>query len=743
MALDKLAIAYLSQEDGLVLPISTKNYLCCMKKISMFDITDNTLTATFTDVRRFGEARPQDLKHFECVAFRGVQLGTNQLNIAKETQHLPQLDVEDAVESTGEFLAIFHNNRFPNQYLVMTDPWGFQPLFFSDPSPAGFSVSTDPSELGYLLNSPSGEPVVDWPAFYLQIGTENSWASTLNTDRTVRSGVRVLRPFEFLYIEDGSVSQVSLRDLLNLERMSYEQLIERGVSNAKAQLKTLIEQGDFEDYRINLSGGKDSRILMALLSAAGVAERFSVRSVNPRTWSSAAARPGLEKDLQIADTIRRRYGMDWFIEAPVTELALDPFEALESWMSYEAGMNFRMPLRQNLRVLPTQIAELRGASGEAFRYFWSHYLSLTPGWQKLQQTTEAFDSDADVMFESLYNSFPVGKSIYREAQKAYSSNLKSMNRPTFSEAVDKHFTLYRNRAHFGTTLRFAREGATPFFLLNQLEFVIAGEKLPSQLRVKGGVFFDIIERLDPQLNDLEFDSKQWDPEIRRRTHRNKIEWGRISTSTELESFYATQGSLAKTTGRSNWNPVFSERSFVANETKDVLRELASLPGAKEVLTHRTITNLINRTYTNPVAGSHNLAKLHNLRRAVLGTKPRSVLRFGVSATQATHDLRYQEPGWSNAFRPSVETILFRVAVNRANSHELEARILLDRTNTFDLEFAFYLKQGNQVVGRVPYSSDRNAIFKIPESSQQYIVQGFVRRNRPEPEVFSLYSSPVS
>lgn len=713
------------------------------KKVSVFEINDSSLTATFADVRRFGNAHLSDSKHWECVAFRGVLLGVNELHIATETEQPTQLSLLEAIESTGEFLAIFRNTESPNRYVAMSDPWGFQPLFFTEPSAAGFSISTDASELGYLLNHSQKDPEVDWSSFYLQIGTENSWSSTLNSDQTVRSDIRVLRPFEILYIEDDTVSQINLIDFLRLQDRSYDQLIERGLTKAKSQLMTLLRDGQFEDYRINLSGGKDSRLLMALLSATGAAENFSVRTVNPQTWASAAARPGLERDLQIADTIRRRYGMSWFKEAPVTELQLDPFDALDSWLSYEAGINFRMPLRQTLRLLPTQIAELRGASGEAFRYFWSHYLALTPGWSKLQHRTETFESDANATFESLFNSLPVDPTIYTEAQNAFISNLRSMNRPTLSEAVDKHFTLYRNRAHFGTTLRFSREGATPFFLLNQLEFVIAGEKLPSIDRKKGAVFFDIIENLDPRLNDLEFDSNQWDPKIRQRSNRKMTNWGKLSTAAELESFYALQDATKKTMRRSNWTTVYSERSFVANETKDVIRELISLRGADKVLTKQTVISLINRTYTNPVAGSHNLAKLHNLRRTVLGSKPQSVLRFGSNTTQADQVLLHHEPEWSSAFRPNVETILFRVDVKRKDSNRLQARILLDRTNTFDVEFAFYLKQGDKIVERIPYSSNTTATFAVPESPQKYLVQGFVRRISPAPEVFSLYSAPTS
>ena len=69
--------------------------------------------------------------------------------------------------------------------------------------------------------------------------------------------------------------------------------------------------------------------MMAMLVGAGVQNKFEVRSVNPRTWGVKSARAGLEKDLLLADTIRRRYRMRWAEEPEFDTFMATPFEPIE------------------------------------------------------------------------------------------------------------------------------------------------------------------------------------------------------------------------------------------------------------------------------------------------------------------------------------------------------------------------------------------------------------------------------
>lgn len=685
-----------------------------------------------------------NLDDYECVTFRGVQLSETSLHVASEPQPVPELTIDEAVKSTGEFVAVFKNRNIENDYVVLTDPWGFQKLFANTPSRNyGFTVSTDPGAIGWQYRQYGLTPAVDWATLYIQLGTEHSWSSTFNTDSTALQGIQNLRPFEILHIDGDRASLVDLRQLTLHEGLSYESLIEKGVQRATKQLEVLTKSLNYAEKRINLSGGKDSRLLVALLTATGATDQYSVRTVNPRSWASAAARPGLERDLQVADTIRRRYGMRWYEDPKVTEFQLSPIENLENWLSFEAGVNFRMPIRRKLRILPNQIAELRGASGEAFRHHWSYYLPRMPHWADLKLTSDAFTNDASIMFDAFYSNTATSRDIHEAAWNKFLDNLLSMNRDTFSEAVDRHFTLFRNRAHFGTTLRFSQEGATPYFLLNQVELVAAGEMLAPEDRHAGAVFFDILETLNPELNDLEFDSNQWSKRVRARTQRATTDWGPITSKDQLDSFYKLQEPKKAANPRKQWSPVFNESNFVANETKEVLAELSELDDADEFFTPRFNTCLLNRSSANPVAGSHNLAKLHSLRRSVVGSKPDIELTFPPLGCDSPDSFRIIEPLWLQPFRPEIQTVQFRVAVKRLNPDKVEAKILLDQTNSYDLEFAFYLKVGSDVLQRCDYGPETRTILDAPQNGNSYRVQGFVKRTRPLATIFPHYSAPFN
>ena len=127
----------------------------------------------------------------------------------------------------------------------------------------------------------------------------------------------------------------------------------------------------------------------------------------------------------------------------------------------------------------------------------------------------------------------------------------------------------------------------------------------------------------------------------------------------------------------------------------------------------------------------------------MGSKPDIELTFPPLGCDSPDSFRIIEPLWLQPFRPEIQTVQFRVAVKRLNPDKVEAKILLDQTNSYDLEFAFYLKVGSDVLQRCDYGPETRTILDAPQNGNSYRVQGFVKRTRPLATIFPHYSAPFN
>ncbi len=690
-----------------------------------------------------------NLGDLTCVAFYGVLLSGRRFAANLTATPMPDLSFEEALQANGEWIAIFQGRRLKSDYVVLTDAFGFQPLFYSSFRVKGdpwLTVGSSARGVAFERRAHGAQFNADWAQIACTLATNDAWANTLVSDRTPELSTRVMRPFQMLVVSEGQAAVVERAGIADLRQLDYEALLDRGIQDAGAQLKTL-GKTEFPTRRINLSGGKDSRIMMALLRAANVEKEFQVRSVNPRKWPAVEARAGLERDLLLADTMRRRYGMEWAIESGYTADVLGPFEPLDAWQNLSGSINYRFRLNRTRRVRNELVAELRGASGETFREFWSYYWRRLSGFDEIGGTASDFERDAGILFESIYETDLVDPSMTEDMFEHFLYSLRSTGGEDVLDAGDRHFTLYRNRAHFGTTKRFAEEGAVPFFPLNQTAFVLAGELTDPIDRRNGAIFFDIIERLAPELNDLPFDSNQWSEEIRsRRTSGSRYNWDVTASMDDLPDYFeneertAVSVGAAETAGSKAHRIITDTKPYVLAQTRAVVDELLTLEGASHVLTPKHVASLMSLPERNLGFAQTQLGKLVSIRDMVVGAKATVRLRAGAAdgSTASAGALTLAGASVPPHFRRDLSTLLFRTAIRR-EGQQVIAETLVDHSEGHDLEFAFYLRTEGAVIEQRGYTAERVAHFIVPESDRDLHVQAFVRYARRPGQVFILQS----
>lgn len=713
------------------------------------------VVAGVNEVREVSDLGPLTTESMACVAFYGVLLSDRRLAISLDGTPEDGLTVDEAMDANGEWLAIFRSSDDPTQLLVLTDAFGFQSLFHSlvDGEIPQLVLGTSARAVAFRRNSAGQGFSPDWPQILGNLATTDPWASTISSDRTSDVSTRVMKPFQMLIIRDGVATIGPRTDFVRDPEADYSTLISRGIANAVGQLRTLAKS-PFASRRINLSGGKDSRLMFALLHAAESTADFDVRTLDPAAWSAPAARDGLTQDLLIADALRRRYGMSWWQDQGFRTETVDPLEPLESWQRFNSSLNYRYRLIRSWTARDGMVAELRGASGETYREYWSYYWKRHSRFAEVSGTPDTFAEDARVLFEEIYSLDLIPDDLVEQTFEHFLDSLRGTGKSDILDAGDRHFSLYRNRAHFGTTFQFALDGTLPIFPLNQVAFVRAGDLLAPQTRRDGAVFFDVIEAIAPELNDLPFDSKQWNERIRARRdpsaqHVEGSTWT-VPESTDSLIEFAENEALsrdARATARErqdHHHTYTDAKPFALSQTREILDEILTIDDAAHALNPQLRSRLMSLPEENIGLAQTQLGKLASIRDLVIGEVPGRTMFFGPDPD--VHALKLAQLGRATipappSFRRDLSTLLFRVSVAR-DDDELTAEILVDHSEGHDLEYAFYLRSGSQTISRREYGPDRHAAFRQPADGRTYSIQAFARYSRQPDQVFILRSREI-
>lgn len=695
-----------------------------------------------SSVQRSSDAPALDEGAMTCIALYGVMLTPRRVLTSMDGSAQPSLTFDEAVDANGEWLAVFQHRDHPDDIVVLTDAFAFQTLFHATvdgEDGARLVLGSSAAGVAYRRNIAGQAMDPDWPVIVSLLSTYDPWSSTLSSDRTSDRAVGTMRPFEMMRIRGGRATIVPRADWSRAQGKGYEELIAAGVKTAVAQLRTLVRE-PFASRRINLSGGKDSRMMFALMNAAQVTDGFDVRSVNPRTWHSPAGRPGLEKDLLIADALRQHYGMSWWKETSTVIEPADPFETLEAWQAFHSSRNFRFRLLRDWTTRPGTVAELRGASGETFREYWSYYWKRHARFPEVLGTPESYRDDARVLFESIYPVSLFPADLVDAAFEHFLESLEGTGKDDILDAGDRHFSLYRNRAHFGTTMQFAQEGTLPFFPLNQTAFVLAGDLLDPAERRRGAVFFDIIDSISPELNDLPFDAKQWDDSVRARRAPGvePTAWHLAENIDELTEFFANEELSAQI--RKGSKPplkrhhIYTDpKPFAAAAIAEHIAELRTLHGADEAVTDDLVAFLVDLPESNAGHAQTQLGKLASIRDLVVGRRPGRaiVLDPSARASGGVDLFRRRSTPVPSTFRRVGSHVLFRVQFD-ASETGLRAQALVDHSEGHDLEFSFSLHTRSVEITRTAFSAERDVTFDRPSAQGPFHVVAEARyRRSPE------------
>lgn len=707
-------------------------------------VSPGQFSAVFTDA---GEVtgRPPDVhpSEFVCTEFTGAMVTPRRHEISALSRPAPDFTLDEADEAGGEWMGVFTSHTSPRTFVVRADPLGYQAVFYRiDPRTDGRTdvyIASSAPTLTDTLTQHRRAVDLDWLHLLPNLMSQHAWTHTAHSPRTFGRDVWLLQPGDQLVI---SPNGVGIQPHSPFSRKGdYDELLDRGIRRAAGQILQAARIGAGH-HNIYLSGGKDSRMVLALMAAAGITDRFTVRSHNPLTWPNPAGRPTLEKDLVIADVLRRRFGMSW---APSRESVVVPtsfHDGLDGWMSFRSNRDFRLSMSMGIGVPTHSAVELRGGAGETMRSFVS--MRRLWGYSRYGDTPESYVKDAELFLSEVYHPARLPKHVREQLPGHAATMLEAAGGRTITETLHRGYSLYRNRVHFGHARHSLRSNTLPLMPLSQPEFLSAAALLTPDDRAQGALVFDLIERTAPELNDLPFDGGPWNCEMRaRRTTGSPADWEVPGRLDAVEGFFGPGDRSPNIESKGRPVDTRYQREFL-----ELMADLGSLPGAGEHLPAHLRQDIVAMAGDGRLSATGLVAKLRSARDMITGSSPQNTRHYAVGTATTAGCGPFDELAAHRLADPErmrVRTGTFDVSptIEFTPARELAVDLGLEAVgHADDLEFAFYLMREGRKERVKWYGDTPSARFELDEAGGRYKVKMFIRfREQPELK-FIQVSEPI-
>src|SRR5699024_3852253 len=118
---------------------------------------------------------------------------------------------------------------------------------------------------------------------------------------------------------------------------------------------------------ITLTGGVDSRLVLALLSQTNYLNEFRVWSIDPRNSKSETQRQIFTADVEISNQIRKSLGLSCDSDSKCQKFSASLTENLATHQSYRSNYHFQFYTAKHKQIESHPIFTLRGGGGEILR----------------------------------------------------------------------------------------------------------------------------------------------------------------------------------------------------------------------------------------------------------------------------------------------------------------------------------------------------------------------------------------
>lgn len=411
------------------------------------------------------------------------------------------LRIDESVEAVGAFLAVY-KEAGTNNLIVLSDFHGFQKVFYSDLGNGSASVSDSLTTLSQNLRNTGRQIDINLPNL---IGQYGSFNALLNhhafSTQTIVEDIHVLRSDQVLRISPTSVKAEPRPRFTDPKNRNYEQLISDALRRGADFVAATLEW-DVPDRMLFLSGGRDSRSVLAMAIAGGTEREFPVFAKPPPAGTSTFSQK-LSLDRELSGQLVDKFNLDVWDDKFNVKLSNGETER-EWWLSHWAGVlhDYNSPKRGSL--VPS--VRLIGAMGANYRTkvpdFVAHMRDT-----KFQMSPDSFDDDFSTFFDDICPRHPGSNNdAWEEAREMFHTSLTYEGvGEALWERLDAFSEVFRMSAHFGGTNVEQSANTWNLNILGIPELTYAASMLPRRERADGQVWKDLHALVDERLNEVPYE----------------------------------------------------------------------------------------------------------------------------------------------------------------------------------------------------------------------------------------------
>lgn len=692
-----------------------------------------------------------DLLESELVSGYGIAYLPEAVNLQNAVcgeQQTPR--VASVVNALGEWFGVFQSraSEGTREYIVLADNYGYCPVFYSVTHEHGVFISDSFNAVSSALDSIGVSKTLNVGNYLSLLACRGPQFQNLISDATMAEEISILPNDKFMKVTAKGVTIHPRSDLNSaLQLDSIDALIEKGINLATGALAEIHASG-IDHRRITLSGGVDSRLVLALLEASGHHDDFQVDSVDPRKWGNKETTHVIERDISIAETLRQTYGLDWWVGPQKKGMSCGFEESLHYFQGHRSNYSFLFRPSSVIPYFEDTSVTLRGGGGELLR--------ATEGGAIMDRRLNNDHKDGLSQEESAnwfanfyLNGSPVIQELIEPTRRHLSSAFYKRSTPDFMESMNEYYFAHRNRAHFGTSRKEFHANDINLHPLSNTYFKSAAKAMKLEERSNGDLVRKLFKKLNSQLLEIPFESQRWSKLLNGTMEEDtnsdlwKQSYDQVDRSTDSLVFASNfvRGSRSEKYLFDGMQKAINFLKYSFQVIEDMSsRDLAvilrkqhvkfiSLAEKGLIDPYQAVSKVASATdIYYPQSLSSSIRVFRTLSGKNIG--PLSI-SIGGSAPNVTLN------GYSE-LAAHEQTINFKMENGR-----FIINLIIGSSRTPELEYAFYLMRDGQKVSQEWYQANKEMVFEGPFEPGKYTSIGFARSNADPRTVYKTTSKNIT
>lgn len=696
-----------------------------------------TVHSSATDLEPWLDGPQVALDDFEVVARRGIFVnpsGISEHSFSDRPRTMVR--VRDIRDDIGEWVAVGSSSSSTDQdeYLVFGDTYGYCPIFYSFVPGTGLIISD--SFYGQVagLREAGVQLTHDLTHYVATMTSRLSHFQNPSVSRTMAEEIRILPLDKALYVTGSAVRIVSRSVVGGASVITdYDEAVSKGIEFGVGVAKALTSNAEVSPT-LFLSGGVDSRLVLAFLVAAEVESKVSVNTVDPRTWNNPFTAETVRKDMEISSQIRQDFGMAWAGTSARTVIPFDFEDSLAYQQSYRSNFGFIFSPSMGHTMSDQQQLGLRGGGGELLR--------TTSTGEKTKNSVENLYGEQrvagaphDYLAKWVTSRSHVPPRFKEEVDAYLAATIKELPGVSVEEIMNHQYLHNRNRTHFGHIRHSQSSNNVSVHLLSNPFLFRAQELSPFSERKDAVTVQKLYDQLAPKLLEYPFESaastQQLSAKKLRTIRVDQGVWSSLIDSGNRDAGDISRPDNYSSKQRGIYSP-YSRQSSVMAYINSGFRLIEHAHGGEDQghlrEVHQIVFELIKNGKMDANIVTSKLASAVDLWYPMIADAASVHLHCSEKNEQQPIRLRMARPehrkipsdGWNN-----VGVVPCRVDLKLKNK-SLIATVSVDGPVPTGAAFAFYLYQNGRKITHQWYSKKTTAVFEDLHLKGKFFVRAFVR-----------------